>query len=81
MELSPEVIAEINADRKISAIKLLREQQGIGLKEAKEIVDAYTERRQPRARSRASRSDGGMGRLLLVAVVAAIVYGLYRYFG
>lgn len=41
MELSDAVKGEIEAGRKVSAIKLLREETGMGLKEAKDIMDAY----------------------------------------
>ena len=40
-ELPEDVLAAIHENRKIEAIKLLREHRNIGLKEAKEIVDAY----------------------------------------
>lgn len=39
--LPADVIAKLHEGRKIDAIKLLREQRGIGLKEAKQEVDAY----------------------------------------
>ena len=60
--LSAEVISALHRGNKIEAIKLLREEQGIGLKEAKDAVDAYV-RTQPdleatfaAAQSRTSRS-------------------------
>ena len=43
VELPADVVAEIKANRKITAIKLLREHERIDLKEAKERVDAYLE--------------------------------------
>jgi ribosomal protein L7/L12 len=36
---TPEIRAAINAGHKIAAIKLIREQSGLGLKEAKELVE------------------------------------------
>jgi hypothetical protein len=80
MELPAEVITEIQANRKVSAIKLLRKQQNIGLKEAKDIVDAYTDKHPSNSPSRVPESVGGVGRLLFFAVVVGAVYGLYRYF-
>ncbi|QEI12465.1 hypothetical protein [Cellvibrio japonicus] len=41
MKLSPDVKALIHANQKIHAVKLLHEQQGISLKDAREQVDAY----------------------------------------
>ncbi len=40
-DLPAEVIAAIQAGRKIEAIKLLREAEGLGLKESKNAVEAY----------------------------------------
>lgn len=39
--LPSDVVSAIHAGRKIDAIKLLRESSGLGLKEAKDEVDAY----------------------------------------
>jgi ribosomal protein L7/L12 len=36
---TPEIRAAINAGHKIAAIKLIREQSGLGLKEAKELLE------------------------------------------
>jgi hypothetical protein len=80
IELPDDVVAELQANRKVNAIKLLRKHQNIGLKEAKDIVDAYTGKHPPSSPSRIPESDGGVGRLLFVAVVVGAVYGLYRYF-
>ncbi len=48
--LPDDVLAALGADRRIEAIKLLREARGIGLKEARKIVDNALPRtvRQPR---------------------------------
>lgn len=39
--ITPEIAAAIRAGRKIEAIKLYREAHGVGLKEAKDAVDAH----------------------------------------
>ena len=80
IELPDDVVAELQSNRKVSAIKLLRKQKNIGLKEAKDIVDAYTAKHPSNSPSRMPESDGGVGRLLFVAVVVGAVYGVYRYF-
>ncbi len=41
MQLSQAVVALLQQGRKIDAIKTLREEQPIGLKEAKDAVDEY----------------------------------------
>lgn len=39
--ITPEIAAAVRAGRKIEAIQLYREAHGVGLKEAKDAVDAY----------------------------------------
>lgn len=77
--LSAEALAEIQAHRKVNAIKLVRAEQGIGLKEAKEIVDAYIDERPSGSDSgtRGPRKSGGG--LLFIAMVIVLAYGLYKY--
>lgn len=79
-EIPREVIAEIEANRKVSAIKLLRSHQGIGLKEAKEIVDAYANNLHPGSGHRPPETEGGVGRILVLTVGVGVIYGIYRYF-
>lgn len=78
-ELSADVVAEIRANRKIQAIKLMREQRGIGLKEAKEIVDDYMAQLPPGTVKQSQRADTGVRRMLLVAAGATLIYLLYSY--
>ena len=73
-DLPPDVISAIRAHRKIEAIKMLRELRGLGLKEAKDAVEAY-ERDNPHLM--APRSESGGGPLLLVAIVAAAAFAVY----
>ena len=80
INLPEDVIAEIEANRKISAIKLLRDQQGIGLNEAKELVDDYIAGHPSSSRHRLPETDSGTGRLLILILGAILIYGLYRYF-
>jgi ribosomal protein L7/L12 len=44
-EPSEDVRQLADADQKIAAIKLLREQTGYGLKQAKDVVEAYMSRK------------------------------------
>ena len=78
MGMSAEVLDAIGKNRKIEAIKLLREERGIGLKEAKEIVDRYIEAQPPAASSPAGNADSGLGRIVLVAFVLIAAYVAYR---
>jgi len=77
-ELSAEVLAAIHAGRKIDAIKQLRAGHNIGLKEAKEIVDAYIEAHPGLEITRGPKTETGLGRLVLIGVVIAVLYFLYR---
>jgi hypothetical protein len=79
-DLPSDVIAEIQANRKVNAIKLLRAHQNIGLKEAKDIVDDYIDKHPSSPRSGTSESEGGAGRLILVILGVGVIYGLYKYF-
>jgi ribosomal protein L7/L12 len=79
-ELPVDVIAEIQANRKVTAIKLLRSHQGIGLKEAKEIVDAYMDAHPSNIRSSAQKSEGSFGRILILALGVGVIYAIYSYF-
>jgi ribosomal protein L7/L12 len=79
-ELPEDVVAAIHANHKIKAIKLLREHRDIGLKEAKQLVDDYLGRLPPDTITGAQRADSGMGRILLVAAGAALIYLLYNFF-
>ena len=71
------VVALIQQGRKIDAIKSLREQTGVGLKEAKHAVESY-ERRHPDLVALPTTS-GGSGGLLLLAGIALVVAILLLY--
>jgi len=79
-ELPEDVIAEIEAGRKVTAVKLLRAHRGIGLKEAKELVDGYTAANPPATRHRVPEADTGIGRTVLLIIGVAVIFALYRYF-
>lgn len=79
VKLSDEILAAIRANRKIKAIKLLREEQNIGLKEAKDVVDKYVAG-NPQISENRSRSDFRMAPLLFAAAVTAAIYFAYRVF-
>ena len=85
VELPPDVIAAVEANHKIEAIKLLREHSnenkgGLGLKEAKAIIDAYIAE-HPQLSSGSSKTEGsGFGRIILTGIIAALFYGIYDYF-
>ena len=76
--LSAEALAALHEGRKIDAIKILREERGIGLKEAKDEVDAYL-RDHPELAS-LQKSGSALGCVVSIIVIGAAVYLLYRQF-
>jgi len=78
LELPAQVLNAIHTGRKIDAIKLLRKERGLGLKEAKDIVDAYTVANPQLVVQRSS--SGGTGAIMVVLAIAAAAYAAYRYF-
>lgn len=79
-ELPPEVIQALEQGRKIEAIKRLREQRNMGLKQAKETVEAYLGQHPEVAPPRGQSVDMGLGRLVAAALVIGVLYAVYRYF-
>lgn len=79
-ELPDDVIEAIRAHRKIEAIERLREHSGLGLKESRQAVEAYL-RDHPETTARVRPpGDSGVGRVALAAVIAILLYLVYRYF-
>ncbi len=76
IQLEAPVVAALTSRRKIEAIKLLREQRSIGLKEAKELVELYA-RQHNIATSTNSGSPSAWVFLILLAISA---YFSYQYF-
>ncbi len=77
-ELPHEVMRAIAAGRKIEAIKLLREQTGMGLIEAKDIVDSVAPSGSRFSDHRAApQDDSGIARLVLVLAIAGALIGAY----
>jgi len=74
---------------KIEAIRLLREAAGLGLKEAKDQVDAFAAKKSPAssaagqglAPGEVPRAGGGRMALLIVIGLAVLSYLVYRQIG
>lgn len=79
-ELPPEVIEALNAGHKIEAIKRLREARGLGLKEAKHIVDAEM-RKHPGHGSQPAISShgGGCGSIVVALIAAGLAVAAYHF--
>ena len=76
--LSPSAISALREGNKIEAIKLVRQEKGIGLKEAKNLVDACL-RTDPDVQAKLAAVQTGAARNALWWLVAfvAVVAGLY----
>ena len=80
MELPADVKNAIHANHKIEAIKLLRTRQNLGLKEAKDIVDAYIDENRHVIRHQRQGRESGVGRLLIIIILGGVIYAAYRAF-
>lgn len=81
LEISDQVIAAIDAGRKIEAIKTLREETGLGLKEAKDVVDSLVRaKRGESAGAPGMVEEGGAAGMIKMIVVIAVVLGVYFFF-
>jgi hypothetical protein len=69
-----QIQAELFAGRKIQAIKLYREATGVGLKEAKEAMEAYAQELHQQAPERFAKGparSGCAGMILLILLLSA----------
>lgn len=74
-EMPPEVMAALGRGHKIEAIKLLRESRGLGLKDAKEAVEAHVRKHPELHRSGgvAGASRHGLLFWLVLIVLLALL--------
>lgn len=79
-DLPADVIAAINENRKIEAIKLLREQRDLDLAEAKRLVDLYAAKHPRLLAGSEMRNEGTGGKLLIAVIVVVGLYLAYRYY-
>jgi len=80
-QVSDAVAAAIDAGRKIEAIKILRDETGLGLAAAKDVVDRLARERQgPPIGPAAPGEENGAGSLFRTALLVAIILIAYFYF-
>jgi ribosomal protein L7/L12 len=79
--LSTAAVAALHQGNKIAAIKIVREERNIGLKEAKDAVEEYL-RSQPslQASLAASQNEARRSTLLWLAIIVALAFFAYSYF-
>ncbi len=78
-ELPQGVREALRAGRKLEAIKRLREQRNLGLKEAKDLIDTYLRQHPQRGADQAFREESTGGRLLVIIVLGLLGWLVYRY--
>jgi ribosomal protein L7/L12 len=79
VELPADALSELQAGNKIEAIKLLRVASGLGLKEAKDLVERYVAA-QPGLQQQMTAAGAEQGRKLIFALAVAIAIGAAVYF-
>ena len=79
-ELDATVINALKQNRKIEAIKLLREKENIGLKEAKHAVEEYLSNHPDLAPQHKRSTNRSYDGLLLLIAIACLLYLGYDYF-
>lgn len=78
-EMTPEQLEQIEslifAGKKIEAIKLVREQTGLGLKEAKDFVDAHSDQLRQAYPEKMPKAAGcGSASLIFLALTLGLTY-------
>ena len=80
-ELPQDVLLAVREGRKIEAIKLLREATGLGLANAKVLVDrAARQYADQNPQDTMSETESGLPRLLKSLFLAILLFAVYRYF-
>jgi len=78
---SDDVLAAVDSGHKIEAIKRLREETGLDLKDAKHAIDALARERRADAADSANMSEeGGAGGVVKLVVAIVVVLAVYFYF-
>jgi hypothetical protein len=81
-DLPSEVLRAIEQGRKIEAIKLLREATGLGLANAKVLVDKAGRQHAPKKVHPGIVNDQpNLGRLFKTLLLVAMAFAFYRYYG
>lgn len=80
-DLPPGVLRAIEQGKKIEAIKLLREATGLGLANAKVLVDKAARQHGPKDSAPRLVNEGtNVGKLLKTLLLVVIAFYVYRYF-
>lgn len=78
---SDDVLAAVDSGRKIEAIKRLREETGLGLKDAKHAIDTLARERRGEPSIAANLpEEGGAGGVVKLVIAIVVVLAVYFYF-
>jgi len=77
-DLPDTVVSAIRANRKIEAIKILRDERGLGLKEAKHEVEAYMRANPSAVPPPSPLRLSGANPLVMLVILALAGYLIYR---
>jgi len=79
LDLPEDLIAAIKNNRKIEAIKILRERNGIGLREAKQLVEHYSgEIASPPSHTQHIKTESSIGGLVKAIIITAVAVAAYE---
>lgn len=78
--LEPDVIAMLQKGKKIQAIKLVREHRGMGLKEAKELVEQHMASDENLNVAGIKTSDGSGKGLVIFTLLVVLGFLLWYFF-
>ena len=76
-QLPSAAVAAIQQGNKIAAIKIIRAERGLGLKEAKDLVDAFVEA-DPVLRDRVKQKSGSGFGIVLLIIAGAAAFWVFR---
>jgi hypothetical protein len=80
-EISDDVIVAVDAGRKIEAIKILRGNAGLGLAEAKDVVERIARARKGESGETSMMpEEGGAGGMIRMVVAIVTILVVYFYF-
>ena len=80
-ELSPEIFRLLADGRKIEAIKLIREETGLELREAKDLAEALLGNRAPTEMAPPGiTEEGGASGMIAIIIAGLIAYLIYVFF-
>jgi hypothetical protein len=80
-QLSPEVYELLAAGRKVEAIKLIREETGLGLADAKELADFLSGYDAPSATPPPGMTEeGGAGGVIAIVIAILVAFLIYVFF-